>query len=301
MLKSQICKDGFTLNKAKDRCIPGPGTYVPFPLCFACLFLTLIILVSWVKYKQTLISSNVIAAMSMVKTIGLLMQIILAYEMGVYSTFGLSLTAAFFLYGSNLFFSALFLKNVSNDSAFKHWRLSYRITYGTVVLLGSGVNFKVFRVIYGRFFNLDNFNAPFDEPQQFFKPFTFISVFSLVTTMLPILVANIVGLVFIDFGYQVQMCCIELTIIELVMLALMIYENIKLKKKLIKQQQYYKIEPKLLDNSQVNVMSSLFDHEYSIKPTIGTQSMKGGVGGGGLTLKTEDNLLSTTMNWVEER
>lgn len=45
------------------------------------------------------------------------------------------------------------------------------------------------------------------------------------------------------------MTCIELTIIEIVMLALMIYEKIKLKPKVMKQQQYYKIEPKMLDHS----------------------------------------------------
>ena len=67
--------------------------------------------------------------------------------------------------------------------------------------MGSIANFKVYRFIYGRFFNLDCFNAAFDDPEHFFKPFTFISVFSLVTTMLPLLVANIVGMVFIRFGY----------------------------------------------------------------------------------------------------
>ncbi len=139
--------------------------------------------------------------MSLIETIGILWQLILAYEMGVYSTFSLTLLAALFLYGSNLFFAAVFLKTITTDQAFKYWSLTYRSTYSTVVLLGSVVNFKVYRVIYGRFFNLDHFNAAFDEPETFFKPFTFVSVFSLVTTMLPMLVANIVGLVFIEFEY----------------------------------------------------------------------------------------------------
>lgn len=48
--------------------------------------------------------------MSLVETIGILMLIGLAYEMGVYSTFGLALVALIFLYGSNLFFTIVFLK-----------------------------------------------------------------------------------------------------------------------------------------------------------------------------------------------
>lgn len=135
--------------------------------------------------------------MSLVETIGILMQLILSYQMGVYSTFALTLLSALFLYGSNLFFTAVLLRNVSMDSAFKYWSMSYQYTYGTIITLGSIANFKVYRVIYGRLFNLDNFNAAFDNPEHFFKPFTFISVFSLVTTMLPLLVANIVGLVFV--------------------------------------------------------------------------------------------------------
>ena len=59
----------------------------------------------------------------------------------------------------------------------------------------------MFRIIYGRFFGKDNFNAVFDDPVSFFKPFTFVSVFGLITSMLPILVANIIGLVFISYGY----------------------------------------------------------------------------------------------------
>lgn len=43
------------------------------------------------------------------------------------------------------------------------------------------------------------------------------------------------------------MCCIELTIIELVMLGLMIYEKIKLKPIILKQQSYFKLDPKQFD------------------------------------------------------
>lgn len=127
----------------------------------------------------------------------------MAYEIGVYSTFGLALVALLFLYGCNLFFTIVFMKQVSTDSAFKYWGLTYKITMNTVIVIGSVMNFKFFRVIYGRFFAKDHFNAAFDDPEAFFKPFTLVSVFSLLTTMLPILVANIIGLVFIEFGYQV--------------------------------------------------------------------------------------------------
>lgn len=63
-------------------------------------------------------------------------------------------------------------------------------------------NFKIFRLIYTRFFGFDNFNAPFDEPNTFFKPFTQVSIFSVLFTSIPVMVGCIVGLVYIDWGYQ---------------------------------------------------------------------------------------------------
>jgi hypothetical protein len=43
------------------------------------------------------------------------------------------------------------------------------------------------------------------------------------------------------------MCCIELTIIELVLLALMVYEKIKLKPTILRHQTYFKLDPKQFD------------------------------------------------------
>jgi hypothetical protein len=44
--------------------------------------------------------------------------------------------------------------------------------------------------------------------------------------MLPLLVASIIGLIFIEYGYQVLINCLEMTIIELIILACSIYEYI---------------------------------------------------------------------------
>ena len=130
------------------------------------------------------------------------MLVALTYEMGVYSSFALSLIGLIFLYGSNAFFALVFLKQVSGgDSAFKYWGLTYTNTQNATVALGSMLNFKLYRIIYGKLFGRDQFNAAFDEPEHFFKPFTFVSVFSLVTTMIPILIACIIGFAYIEFGY----------------------------------------------------------------------------------------------------
>ena len=120
-LNVQVCKPGYQLNYAKDRCIPMSGYFAPFPLCIACILLSTIVFGSWLKFKETLVVTNLIAIMSIIETIGIFIQFILAYIMGLYSTFALTLVSFLFLFGSNLFFTLVFLKQIHNDSAFKYW------------------------------------------------------------------------------------------------------------------------------------------------------------------------------------
>ena len=73
MLKAQICENGFQLNYAKNKCIPLPGKYAIFPLCFTCIVLSAGVLMAWFKNRETIIVSNVIAAISLVEAVGIFM------------------------------------------------------------------------------------------------------------------------------------------------------------------------------------------------------------------------------------
>jgi hypothetical protein len=53
-----------------------------------------------------------------------------------------------------------------------------------------------------------------------------------------------------------------MTIIEVLLLTLMIYEKIKLRAKLMREVTYYKVEPRLLDTT-TNVMNSLANYTAS--------------------------------------
>lgn len=64
----------------------------------------------------------------------------------------------------------------------------------------------------------------------------------------------------------------------------------------MKQHQYYKVEPKFLENQQVNVMSSLMDDQvnmYSLKTTVNPNTNK--------TNKTEENLLTISHKLIKEK
>jgi hypothetical protein len=82
-----------------------------------------------------------------------------------------------------------------------------------------------------------------------------------------------------------------MTVIEVLLLALMIYEKIKLRAKLLREVSYYKVEPRLLD-STTNVMNSLSTYNAS-KGLKNLSSMYSN-----LTVKTSEG--GEGMNPVEE-
>jgi hypothetical protein len=75
-------------------------------------------------------------------------------------------------------------------------------------------------MLYCKFFGKEYFNAPFTEPTLFYRPFNLTSLFAIVTVSLPIIVSSIIGLIYVRWGYQLYITCIELLLIEITLLAL---------------------------------------------------------------------------------
>ena len=148
---------------------------------------------------------------------------------GIFSTFSLTLVAGCFLYGANLFFMVVFRGQVykgAGDGAFKYWARNHKRWVKLWTYLGGALNFKLMRGLYCSWLGFEQFSPSFDDPQVFFRPFTLISTFSILTTMVPLLVGCLCGIIFMDFGYQFTMTCIEITIIEVLLLVLIITEKI---------------------------------------------------------------------------
>lgn len=60
------------MNEHKDKCIPLPGNYIPFPFIITCGILTIPVLISWLYRKQTRFITNLIIAYSFIETIAIL-------------------------------------------------------------------------------------------------------------------------------------------------------------------------------------------------------------------------------------
>lgn len=62
-------------------------------------------------------------------------------------------------------------------------------------------------------FGRNEFNAPFTESNLFYRPLNLTSLFVLITVSLPLIVSSIIGLIYVSWGYQLYITCIEMLII----------------------------------------------------------------------------------------
>jgi hypothetical protein len=236
------------LNYDKTACIPVPGFLLPFPLTILALVGTFLTIRDKKRNENSRFFPNQICMLSVLETVGLLSTLILAQSYGIRPTHYLCLAAFLFLYGLNLFFTLIYYTQMKRDSAFKYWEQEYlHSTYG-VVSAGLCLNFKVFRLLYSRFQDRKQFNAVFTDELLLYRTIMFSSVFYILFVCLPILVACIFGLIHIQFGYQLQMFCLEMTIIETVILVIMSIELYKIRKHIQSSMRLYKVNPKEMMN-----------------------------------------------------
>lgn len=85
-------------------------------------------------------------------------------------------------------------------------------------------------MFYSRLGGKRDFEAVFTDEIIFYRALTFATCVYIITGMVPTIIAGIFGIVYVRYGYQLQMFCIEMVIIEFVLLILMSIEMYKVRK-----------------------------------------------------------------------
>ena len=88
---------------------------------------------------------------------------------------------------------------------------------------------------------------------------------------LPVLVAAVFGIVYVQIGYQLQMFCLEVVLIEVFLFITMSIELHKIRKDLRNKKQY-KISPQDVMKDQLLVMAGVATDEPA--SALGSQSPK---------------------------
>lgn len=127
---------------------------------------------------------------------------------------------------SNIAFYVIYKKDIlSKDSAFTKWLRMYPKTMKYLPIIALVVNFKAIKLLYSGFFGLESCMASFEDPvKNFYKPLKMITYFSFIFVYAPILVADILIFMQVQWGYQLLILAIESFILALFVIVLTIIE-----------------------------------------------------------------------------
>jgi hypothetical protein len=74
-------------------------------------------------------------------------------------------------------------------------------------MMGIFFNFKVYRLLFGRLFGKDEFNAICMEPVVFYRPYLLSNILCFICTMLFVIIGSSFGLLHVFWGYQLMLTC----------------------------------------------------------------------------------------------
>ena len=234
----KACIHPNTLNYDGDGCVPGSEDYILFPILGVCLVLTLLVAISkWIS-RPTRFVANLIVFWSFMEIICMVAIFYFAYKFGIKPVVYLILASIVLHYMINFFFSLVFNYQVKQDKTFRHWCTYHTCGVTMITFFATVFNFKIFRLLYSRLFGRDDFNAPFDDPYMFFRPYNLISIINMFTVKVLCLIAAIFTTIYVPWGYQLFIVAIELIVIEVVLLICYITEYCMWRNTLMKEPDY---------------------------------------------------------------
>lgn len=120
--------------------------------------------------------------------------------------------------------------NLKKDVDFEYWRQNHKKSSRAISALALIFSFRIFKLFYSHFYGLDSFKAPFANPGSFQKAMILFSVANIVFCYAPIVLIDIVGLLYLYWKTQLYITMIETATMVLITLILTIIEFCYLKR-----------------------------------------------------------------------
>lgn len=197
------CPPGYIINQQQTACVPAPGYLVPFPFLFLSACLSILVLGSYIKDKFfTKVNSNLIALIGMQELLIYGLMFCYAGANELWGPFILSAAGLSMLITANIIFYLIYRKEIVNDTNFAKWCRMYPKTEKYVSLLTLLLNFKSIKLFYSGFYGLEQCLAQFEDPMKnFFRPMRMITYFSFIFVYIPIIAADILIFIQVEWGY----------------------------------------------------------------------------------------------------
>ena len=111
---------------------------------------------------------------------------------------------------ANIVFYLIYKKEIVHDPTFSKWCRMYPKTERYISLLALLVNFKSIKLLYSGFYGLESCLAQFEDPlRNFFRPMRMLTYFSFIFVYLPIIAADVLIFMQVEWGYQLLILAIE--------------------------------------------------------------------------------------------
>ena len=125
---------------------------------------------------------------------------------------------------TNIMFFFIFLFIIRRDKAYHSYRKQYCCAPVFLSLFGTLLSFKLYKFFYSRFFGMERFYLPLEQPQRMHTACNALTIMNIVLSLCPMIFVDIYGLIKYHWGNQFYMMMIESLILSMSMLVIQIIE-----------------------------------------------------------------------------
>jgi hypothetical protein len=216
------CASGFELNEMRTACVPAPGSPVPFPFLIAAVFVSFLVLGSYLKEKFfTKVYTCLIAIIGSFEILMYSLMVGFSAYSGEWLIFTLCGAAWAVLIVSNIVFTIYYIRDIyGKDKVLAKWLFFFPKTQKLIPAACLFVNFKCSKILYSGFFGLESSMAKFGKPMEYYRAMRMVSYFSWVFCYGFLILADLIIISKIRWGYQLLVLAYETLILAVLMIVL---------------------------------------------------------------------------------
>lgn len=171
------CADGYELNENNSACVPVPGSPVPFPFLIATVFVSFLVLGSYLKEKFfTKVYTCLIAIIGSFEIVMYSLMVVFAVIDKEWVICAICVCGLICLLISNVAFTIYYKKDIyGKDTVFSKWLYFFPKTRRLIPIVTCLINFKSAKILYSGFYGLESSMAKFGKPMEFYRVMRLVS------------------------------------------------------------------------------------------------------------------------------
>ena len=229
------CSYGYISDSKLNTCISqsttsmldafATGNAVPFPFIIVTIAMIFFAFVGHVRDPNSFIISNILLQVSSLLTIAFLVQLILSakHPKGIYSIVT-SIIGLIAMLALNVIYFILFYRSTRNDELYVKWKETKYILSKIIIALKLVLSFHNSRLYYSRYLGFNLFSCKFSDYKTYWSYLNIISLISIVSCYIPIIIGDVIGIIYIQWTTQLNITLLETLILSVMIIILILYE-----------------------------------------------------------------------------